>query len=135
MKSESTCQKPNGVWSRAKGSLPAMSTLFVLAGVIAYLWWLSCPHDFRGKLVYEPDRVVIPEDPPPLAHLVTADGAYALDIPRYLRRDRVFVRQLADLNGRDVVVHGTRSILTSRWRRCRVICVDDLRLSTPSHPN
>ena len=99
----------------------------VVVGAIGYLWWLTSPGEFRGTLLYTPHMAGIPEDPPPLAYLVTESGTHELDIPRHMRGARLLA-DLEDMNGKEVVVRGKRTIRRTMWKKHLAIRVDELRL-------
>ncbi|HPD30623.1 MAG TPA: hypothetical protein PLL20_11550 [Phycisphaerae bacterium] len=112
----------------AKGRRLAPVLVFaMLAGASGYIWWLTSPREFRGKLLHGPGMAGIPEDPPPLAYLVMADGSHELDIPRHMA-DRDFRRRLMEMDGKQVIVRGKRAIRRTMLRRHRAIRVLDLRL-------
>lgn len=100
---------------------------------IACFQWLRAPREFRGTLLYDPDALRAPEDPPVLALLITATGTCELDAPD--RNDRQkWHPLLSNLNGRQVTVTGTRVVRHGTYRPSRehiTIIVEDLRPATP----
>ncbi|MGB9626504.1 MAG: hypothetical protein ACPMAQ_16740 [Phycisphaerae bacterium] len=105
----------------------------VAVAVIAYFGWPRGPCEFRGTLLYDPDALRIPEDPPVLAFLITATGTCELDAPD--RDDRQKWRPLlSSLNGRQVTVKGTRVVRHSTYSPSRehiTIIVEELVPATP----
>lgn len=98
-----------------------------VVGAVGYIWWLTSPREFRGTLRREPHMIGTPEDPPPLAYLVTEDGTHELDIPRHMA-DRAVVRRLEEMNGKQVVVREKWGVRRTLAREHRAICVEELRL-------
>ncbi len=86
--------------------------------------------DFRGRLrLRDPELICIPEDPPPLAWLVTPAGTHELDIPRYIldRSDRL---ALKELDGQEVIIRGRWGYRQTMMRKHRAIRVHALRLAS-----
>ncbi len=105
----------------------ALASAALAVGAIGYLWWLTSPGEFRGTLLYRPRMAGIPEDPPPLAYLVTDSGTHELDIPRHMR-SRELLADLEEMNGKEVVVRGKRAIRRTLWKKHPAIRVEELRL-------
>ena len=110
--------------------------LAALVGVAAVgaVGCLSRPfrlREFRGTLRCQPDLIGLPEDPPPLASLATPTGTHSLAVPRDTH-DRKLLRELADMNGKEVMVRGRWGVRWTKRREYWVIRVHDLRLAAPS---
>jgi hypothetical protein len=105
------------------------------ASGLGYLWWANAPHEFRGKLVYSLNqhKVWIPEDPPPIAWLVTPTKTYELVISAYDigGSDPKLQAMLAGMDGQPVIIRGTFGTRQTMMKKHRgAIFVQDLKLDT-----
>jgi hypothetical protein len=93
----------------------------VVIAAVGFVWWWYSPREFQGRLVYDPNRISIPEDPPAAASLVTANGTYELDIRVSTRSgvDWNRHRELTAMNGKQVIVRGTLGVRRSTYRPSR----------------
>lgn len=108
--------------------IAAVVLVFVaMVGAISYLNWLTSPREFRGRLRYEPKLVGTPEDPPPLAYLVTETGTHELHVPHEMR-DSKLLADLQSMNGKQVIVVGKWTVRRTMWKKHRAIRIEDLRL-------
>jgi hypothetical protein len=108
--------------------------LVIVAGVavvIGGIWWATAVHEFRGRFVHRPGLIGIPENPPPATWLVTPAATYELVIPGHLaggpgRQRHLF---LQELNGKEVLVRGTRGVRRRpSGRRGEIIQVREIRV-------
>jgi len=110
---------------------PALIALIAVAAGIGWIAWTRHPREFRGVLEFTPDRVGIPEGPPPpVAYLVTPTERHPLALPGGSLRewDCPWRGLLQDLNGKQGVVRGAwRSHQAMNQRGYRRLHVYELR--------
>lgn len=105
-----------------KRALLPVCLLAGVLGVAGWRCWANRVQEFRGTLRWR-DVLVIPEDPPGDAVLLTSAGAYELDVGR----DPQWRDLLPVLDGKQVIVRGTLRVWRGPFMEHRRIRVRDLQ--------
>ena len=111
-------------WQSRLQSFQYVMVLAMIAGVLVFLRDADDPKEYRGTLHYP---VMAPGGETTGVVIVTPAGAYDLDLDPNLE----WRRQLANLNGKEVVVTGELTLCRGvEVRDRRIIRVDELKAAT-----